>query len=189
MQFSKPSLPTADTALAYLATTDRAAVAIGRVSVLLAFLGLFASGFYLQFFDSGQTFLSFGALRGLHWLFGLVLSIAVIYRVVRLAAKGPRFLAGLRRRSGAPEKKPPWTDGAFLSAVAFWAVLAIVLVSGVESALHARYGTSVLPGHLPLPWIKVHSIATYYLLAVVVLRVFLWSRSFLRLVLPYLRRP
>lgn len=189
MRFSRPLLPSPDAALGFLAAADRAVVAIGRTAHWLAFAGLIATGLYLEFHPFGEHVLPYAAIRGLHWLMGLVLLIAVGWRLCDAVWALGRRAAGRRRKRRRPPARPRANGWETALAVVFWAVLAVVLVSGAEGALAGRYGLSLLPVRLPLPWQRIHGVATYYLLAVLLLRGFLWSRAMLGTALPYLRRP
>lgn len=188
MRFSSTSRPALGQALATLIATDQIAKLAKTAAGALALLGLILSGLYLRH-GSADGIFPYGAVRGLHWLLGLIIVIDSLWRLGRLVKGSRKFLIGAARHQW-PEPPVPGGRLAYaLVAVGYWATLSIAIVTGIEALLKSRYGLSILPSAPALPWAKVHSLAFFYLPAFLLLRLFYWSRTYLKEILPYLRSP
>jgi hypothetical protein len=71
----------------------------------------------------------------------------------------------------------------------YWISLCIVLISGIELFLTARYGFSLLPDSPFLIWSKIHGLGLYFLLTFLLLRLFYSIRDYTRRMRPYLYSP
>ena len=188
MRFSNTSRPALGRALETLVATDQIATLAKTAAGALALLGLILSGLYLRH-GSAEGIFPYGAVRGLHWLLGLIIVIDSLWRLCGMVKSSRKFLLGASRRQ-RPELPVPGGRRAYaLVAVGYWVTLSITIVTGIELILNVRYGLSILPSAPPLPWAKVHSLAFFYLLGFLVLRLFYWSRTYLKEILPYLRSP
>ena len=188
MRFSNTLRPALGRALHTLVATDQIAALAKTAAGALALLGLILSGLYLRH-GSAEGIFPYGAVRALHWLLGLIIVIDSLWRLGRMVKISRKFLLGAARREW-PELPVPGGRRAYaLVALGYWATLSITIVTGIEAFLKTRHGISILPSAPPLPWAKVHSLAFFYLLGFLVLRLFYWSRAYLKEILPYLRSP
>ena len=185
MRFSSTSRPVLGRALDTLIATDQIASPARVVAGALALLGLILSGLYLRH-GSAEGIIPYGAVRGLHWLLGMIIVIDSLWRLGKVS-RG--MLMGAAHRQWPEPPVPGGRLAYVLVAVGYWATLSIVIVTGIAAFLESRYGFSILPSALPLPWAKVHSLAFFYLPGFLLLRVFYWSRTYLKEILPYLRSP
>ncbi len=188
MLFNKFSAVNSEQALEYLVMADRTAVMVGKGAGLIALLGLIGTGMTLKF-AGGDTLLPYPALRGLHWLFGLVFLIDCGCRLLRMVLRTSREFRKVRRE-GLYIRLPPALPALRLFAGAgYWIALWAVLISGLEALAAGRYGVSLLPGSPALAWSKIHGMMFYYLLGFLILRLFYWVREYGRHVRPYLFSP
>ncbi len=192
MRFNRLIRPSFAAAPAYLAAVDRFVVAAGRTALHVALAGVILTGLLLEFFDSMQTPIPYSALKGLHWIFALILLIDLLRRVFRLVFRffaSVSAVAALGRRGAAKWRGFIMPAPRHWLAAGFWSALLLMMISGLEQALKGGYGISLIPFRPPLPWITIHEIASSYLLAALLMRWFFWGKAYLRKVVPYLRSP
>lgn len=171
-----------------LVTTDQILGPARKAIGALAIGGLIASGLYLRHSSAGGLF-PYAAMRGLHWLLGLIVVIDALWRLLRLAKRGRGLRASITHGKWPFHPVPGSPVVYGLVAVGYWTILIVVVVTGIAAFMESRYGLSINWGIVPLAWAKLHSLAFFYLPFFLLLRLFYWSRTYLKEVLPYLRRP
>ena len=171
-----------------LVTVDHVVVLLGKAAGALALLGLIASGLYLRY-SGAEGMFSYPAMRGLHWLLGLILLVDCLCRLARIIVLGARRIKAAARIRQAIRLQPRLPSANFLIAAGYWITLILLLFTGLEALLAARYGTSLLPGQPPMSWIKIHSLAFHFLPGFLLLRLFYLGRAYLLKIRPYLYGP
>lgn len=188
MRFSNMAISGIRPTLDALVTADNILGAARRVIGACAVLGLIASGLYIRHSSAGDVF-SYGAVRGLHWLLGLIVVMDSLWRLAGLFKIGRRYLASGGKPREAVDTSPGGSTTYALVALGYWATLALMLITGIEALVESRYGISILPGGLPLAWARLHGLTFFFFPAFLFLRLFYWSRVYLKEIRPYLRSP
>lgn len=188
MQFSKSAIPHIERAMDALVTADHALVLLGKAAGALALLGLIASGLYLRY-SGAEGLFSYPAVRGLHWLLGLILLMDCLCRLARIIVSGARRIKAVARSRQPILLRPRLPSAYFLIAAGYWITLTLLVFTGLEALLADRYGASLLPGQPPMSWIKLHSLAFHFLPGFLLLRIFYRGRAYLRQIRPYLYSP
>ena len=171
-----------------LVTSDNMLGIARRAVGASALLGLIASGLYLRH-SSSESIFPYGGVRGLHWLLGLIVVMDSLWRLAGFLKLGRRYLASGNSNDGKVTPVPGGSTTYALIALGYWLTLAVVLITGIETFVEFRYGFSILPDSLPLAWAKLHSLSFFFFPAFLLLRLFYWSRAYLKEIRPYLRSP
>jgi len=166
---------------------------LGRVALWVshgALAVLIVSGETLRWIDYRDTLISASTLRAVHVLGGFALAIALAVRGGEVLLRAAGSMAARRRvRLRLPAFH--WQDltGARLLHGAWWAVVLLFLLSGLERYTQLRHGTSLLPG-LPtsLGW-ALHRPLLPYLYTVLLINALIRGRLSFRRALAYLYTP
>jgi hypothetical protein len=188
MLFSKSATPHIERAMDALVTADHMVVLLGKAAGALALLGLIASGLYLRY-SGAEGMFSYPAMRGLHWLLGLILLMDCLCRLARSIVLGARRIQAAARSREAIRLQPRLPSANFLIAAGYWITLILLLSTGLEALLADRYGISLLFSQPSMSWIKLHSLAFHFLPGFLLLRLFYGGRAYLRKIRPYLYSP
>ena len=178
-----------DALLRTLFLTDRVILFLGRVAYAVSQGGVLGTGLFLLWVHHQMGVFSFVLLKGLHFLFGLVVLIELLYRVswilvratIQSREMGLRHtLSSLRVERFALEDFVRW--GYALS-------LGILIFTGFFQFLHYRYGFDVLPVRPAFGFAIIHGITAHFFLTFLGLRIFLFWKFRLRGFLRYLHQP
>jgi hypothetical protein len=157
----------------------------------IALAVLIVSGEVLGRRDFSESLVSIPFLRGLHLLAGGVLLAVIlgriggaILRLARLAARGGRVLPA------HPALQGIWpAPGPLLLALAFWATVGLLVLSGLERYWELGRGLSPLPWLSAAEWSVLHGLLSPYLYAILLLIVVIRGRMALKRAFAYLYRP
>ena len=164
----------------------RAAEWIGHGALAL----LIVSGETIRWVDYRDTLISAPTLRAVHALAGFALAIALAVRAADAALRAGEALVERWRVHG----RLPAFDWRGLRAanvlnVAWWAVVGLLVLSGLERYSQLRHGTSVLPGLTPSAWWALHRPILPYLYAFLLINGLVRGRLAVRRALSYLYTP
>jgi hypothetical protein len=165
----------------------RAALWVGHAALAV----LIASGEATRWVDYRDTLVSAPTLRAVHVLAGFVLAIALGLRV---ADAGLRALERRLRRRGVPAgraalQRQGRPAAAWLMDAAWWLLVGLLVLSGLERYGQLRHGVSVLPVLGPAAWWALHRPLVPYLYAILLINGLIRGRLGVRRVLSYLYTP
>jgi hypothetical protein len=153
---------------------------------------LIVSGETIRWVDYRDTLISAPTLRATHALAGFALAVALLLRIADAALRtGERWVA---RRRGVLPRAPAfhWQDrltGAALLDAAWWLVVGLLVLSGLERYAQLRHGTTVLPVLAPAAWWAAHRPLLPYLYAILLINGLIRGRLAIKRVLSYLYTP
>ena len=163
-----------------------------RVAVTVAALGLLVvTGEMLTLLDGRAGVVTIPALRSLHAVAALALLAMLAYRLGGGLVRLGRYAYDQR---GIPPETVRALAGRLgrvrgLLEVAWWTALGLLILSGVERYLQARYGGGALPVFPPTVWHALHRVSPAYLYAILLLMAFNRGRVALKRALDYLYAP
>jgi hypothetical protein len=167
---------------------------VGRAALWVAYgalLLLIVTGEAIRWVDYRDTLISAPMLRAVHALGGFALTAALLLRIGGVALGGVDALLrrhGVRGRAATFQWQGRLTPAGLLDA-AWWLVLGLLVLSGLERFEQLRHGISVLPVLSPAAWWALHRPLLPYLYAILLLNGLIRGRMALRRALSYLYTP
>ncbi len=159
-------------------------VSYGALAVLIV------SGETIRWVDYRDTLIAAPTLRAVHALAGFALAIALAVRGVDGALRGGETLvAQWRVRGRLPAFNWQALNAARVLDAAWWLVVALLVLSGLERYAQLRHGTSVLPGLAPSAWWALHRPMLPYLYAFLLINGLVRGRMAIKRALSYLYTP
>jgi hypothetical protein len=162
----------------------RAAMPAGYVALAVLVL----SGEAIRWVDYRDTLISAPLLRAVHVLAGFALLASLLLRLGDAALRDVQRLRAGRLRLRLPPAHAPVTAAGLLDA-AWWLVVGLLLLSGVERYAQLRYGAGLLPGLPSAAWWALHRPLLGYLYAILLLLLAIRGKLIARRVYAYLYRP
>lgn len=163
--------------------SDGLATFLGRALYPLALLVLLGTGFFLRFAGSPNHWEVYSAVRVLHLLSGLAVTVVMAYRLAGFLAGNWRSLpaAGVHwRRFPVPR---------LCLEVAFWAAMAVLVFSGAAQFAAGWLGFAQPRWRPPFGWSLLHGIAAVYFVAFLLLRWFVRGKTAVAGLRQYLYKP
>ena len=169
----------------------RRLVPTARLTGHAALLLLLVTGEAIRWVDYHHDQISVPLLRSVHAFGGFLLLAALLVRcgdplVQHLMARlAPR--RELLRRPAFQVQGRSWPD--VLLDGAWWTVVGLLVLSGLERYTQLRHGTTLLPWLTPTAWWAVHRPLLPYLYAILLSNVLIRGRILYRRALDYLYTP
>lgn len=177
-----------------MALLDRVGAALVPTARVVGYLGLavlIVTGEAIRWVDYRDTLISAPLLRATHALGGFLLLASLLVRVGDPLVQGVvRRLRAVRdgtRRPAFNRQAPDWV-GRSLDA-AWWGVVGLLVLSGLERYAQLRHGVSLLPWLPPTAWWAMHRPLLPYLYAILLSNVLIRGRILVRQALHYLYTP
>lgn len=162
---------------------------MGRWALWLAYAALvvlIGTGESIRWVEYRDTLVSTAVLRGVHAMAGFTLAAALLLRfgtlVLGLAERLLRY-----RRLAPPGGR--WLTPVHLLDAAWWVVLGLLVLSGLERYGQLLHGVSLLPGLDPAAWWALHPALVPYLYAILLLNALVRGRMAAKRALVYLHTP
>lgn len=192
MPFNKESYR-AEQVRAVLAGLDRNSYAIVAVAGYAALVVLIASGEWMAAWFPGEFPAVRSLVRGMHLVGGWVVALWVLGRGSALVVRWGRKVL-LRERHTAPAemgdtvKKEAIPVALALAGAAFWVLLALMVLSGLERYLWLRLGWGILPLD-PALWWPFHRALRPFFYAVMLIILVNHGKIWVKRTLYYLQAP
>lgn len=167
---------------------------MGRWALWVAYaalLVLIVTGETIRWVDYRDTLISAPMLRATHALAGFALVAALLMRIgTALLGLAERALRG-RLRVGRGTASPWWARLPLLRLLdaAWWVVVGLLVLSGLERYGQLMHGVSLLPGLDPAAWWALHRPLVPYLYAILLLNGLFRGRMAMKRALSYLYTP
>lgn len=153
---------------------------------------LIVSGETIRWVDYRDTLISAPTLRATHALAGFILAIALLFRIADVVLRATERWVARRQGVLSAATAFHWQDrlrGAVLLDAAWWLVVGLLVLSGLERYMQLRHGTSVLPGLAPAAWWAAHRPLVPYLYAILLINGLIRGKLAIKQVLSYLYTP
>ncbi|HKI99661.1 MAG TPA: hypothetical protein VKB51_14395 [bacterium] len=160
-------------------------VAYGALALLVV------TGEAIRWVDYRDTLVSAPMLRAVHALAGFALCAALLMRIGEALLRAAEAVVRERRlpwRMMTRHVRERLTALHLLDA-AWWIVVGLLVLSGLERYTQLRHGVSVLPVLSPAAWWALHRPLLPYLYAILLLNAFIRGRMAIKRALSYLYTP
>jgi hypothetical protein len=155
-------------------------------------LGLLVlTGEAIRWVDYRDTLVSAPMLRAVHSLAGFALLAALLLRIGEALVRAAEAIA---RRRGVPAVRAAFQGQRRLTAAglldgAWWLVVGLLVLSGLERYAQLSHGTSILPLLPAAAWWALHRPLVPYLYAILLLNGLIRGRMAVKRALSYLYTP